>query len=143
MTVADVKQIYESDIARICDTLKLPRELAVIAMRKYNWCDTTLFFYLIQAYPRSASRICVAVMVLACRDVHRFMDSWYEDSDKVRASIGMPTNDQLIATPNREVRAFIPLHSGFGTPACSAVERATPSLIVSACSERALYASEA
>lgn len=40
MAVADVKQIYEPDLARICDTLKLSREFAVIAMRKFNWCAT-------------------------------------------------------------------------------------------------------
>lgn len=38
-----------------------------------------------------------------CRDIHRFMDSWYEDPDKVRAYIGMPANDSLASASSSEV----------------------------------------
>lgn len=31
------------------------------------------------------------------------MDSWYEDPDRVRVSIGMPAADSLLSTPGVEV----------------------------------------
>lgn len=102
MTVADVKKIYEPDLARICDTLQLSREFAVIAMRKFNWCAATSDYRSVRASCCDRNR--AGRLAWACRDVHRFMDSWYEDPDKLRASIGMPVTEQIASTPYRKVR---------------------------------------
>lgn len=115
INVADLKQRYEADIVRICDTLGLSREFAVIALRAYKWCDfiscNVCADYSVEILVfKGPSNDRRQPLHPCCRDAHRFLDSWYENPDKIRISVGIPPSEHNHehhehhgCSPNREV----------------------------------------
>jgi hypothetical protein len=106
MTLSDVKNKYERSINEICDTLHIPYETAVLAMRQYNWYEQPHLCFVASVSPR-AVRLLRSLPRCLRRDAHRIADTWYADPEEVKRTVGVAFPDSA-PTPNPDKQVSLP-----------------------------------